>query len=79
MYKGAVQMLGTRANLSFVVSGGGSAAREFDCNPSKAPVPASAAVLRNCRRLQPSRFWILVCGAAFGPRGRFWSAGPLFD
>ncbi len=47
------------ASLILVVSGGGSAASELACNPSRAPVPASAAVLRNSRRLQPSRFWIL--------------------
>ena len=41
-----------RTSLSFVVSGGGSAASELDCNPSSTPVPASAAVPRNSLRLQ---------------------------
>ena len=51
-YRGAQQAVGERTSLSFVVSGGGSAASELDCNPSSAPVPASAAVPRNSLRLQ---------------------------
>lgn len=58
-------MAGLCANLSLVVSSGGSAACEWDCKPQIDPAPASAALLRNSRRVQPRRFSTLVCRAAF--------------
>src|SRR5262249_54962352 len=56
-YPGAPQMAGLRPSLSFVVSGGGSAATDLGCRPSSPAAPARVSPPRKRRRVQPSGCW----------------------
>ena len=78
-----------RINRIFVVSGSGSAADELDRNPSRDPVPASAAAVKKSRRLQcslcrflkvnPLRVSVIRVRDEHEPRSRIYAFNAFFS